>query len=123
MISVACAATLVRVDDTRRRFEDVRMAFGGVGPVPVRVEEVEESLRGQPITAEVIEAAADLPVGRIQSRSRQQYRREVIRSFVTESIEDALADIGVRLDGDGASRPVRPAPNAIRHEPREMSHG
>ena len=97
VISVACVATLVKPNADGTAFEDVRMAFGGVGPAPVRVPEVEAHLSGKPISTDVIREAAELPVDRIRSRSRQQYRREVVREFVFESIVDALDDVGITV--------------------------
>jgi xanthine dehydrogenase FAD-binding subunit len=118
VISVACAAVLVKVDETRRRFADARVALGGIGPVPVRALEVEQHLKGKQIALEVIEAAAALSTGRVQSRTRQDYRREVTRSFVAEAIVEALGDIGLEVDGSGEPARVIPAPGAVGREPR-----
>jgi xanthine dehydrogenase FAD-binding subunit len=109
VISVACAAILVKVDETRRRFADARVALGGIGPVPVRAVEIEQHLQGKPITLEAIEAAADLSSGHVQSRTRQDYRREVTRNFVVEAIVEALGDAGVNVDGSGGE-PARMSP-------------
>ena len=37
VISLVCLAALVRIDAAGRRFEDVRLAIAGVGPVPKRL--------------------------------------------------------------------------------------
>jgi xanthine dehydrogenase FAD-binding subunit len=118
VISVACAAILVKVDETRRRFADARVALGGIGPVPVRALEIEQHLTGQPVALEVIESAASLSTSRVQSRTRQDYRREVTRSFIVEAIVEALGDIGVDVDGSGGPARMSPAPGGVGREPR-----
>jgi carbon-monoxide dehydrogenase medium subunit/xanthine dehydrogenase FAD-binding subunit len=117
VISVACAAILVKVDETRRRFADVRIALGGIGPVPVRALAVERQLQGKPIALEAIEAAADLAIDHVQSRTRQEYRREVTRNFVVEAIVEALGDLGLDLEGHGEPAWMSPAPRGISREP------
>ena len=92
VISTVCAAAMVKPSADGTCFEDVRLAVAGIGPVPVRLREVEDFLRGQPIEAGVIAEAGRMPTGRIQSRTRRDYRRAVLEGFVARAIEDALAD-------------------------------
>ena len=98
VISVACAACCVKPSAEHDIFEDVRLALGGIGPVPVRVREVEDFLRGKPINADVIAAAAALPNNRVASRTRREYRREVVRGFTQRALVDALADCGIPVE-------------------------
>jgi carbon-monoxide dehydrogenase medium subunit/xanthine dehydrogenase FAD-binding subunit len=98
VISTVCAATALKLDASGEKFEDVRIALAGVGPVPVRLSECEDALRGKPVTAAVIEAAANLPLDRVQSRTRQDYRREVVVNFVRRGIVDALASVGCDIE-------------------------
>ncbi|MCY4151291.1 MAG: FAD binding domain-containing protein [Aestuariivita sp.] len=92
VISVACAAGLVKADHDGRLFEDVRLAVGGVGPRPIRLLEVEQSLKGERISHDLIEQVAQAATDTVGSRSRQEYRREVIVNFVRAAIEDALTN-------------------------------
>ena len=50
VISVVCAVAAVRIDRSSRRFEDVRLAIGGIGPVPIRLVEIEKALAGLPVS-------------------------------------------------------------------------
>ena len=95
VISTVCVAALVKLDEAGAVFEDVRLALAAVGPVPVRLTECEEFLVGRPATADVIEEASRLPIERVQSRTRQDYRREVVENFVARALTDALAELGV----------------------------
>jgi xanthine dehydrogenase FAD-binding subunit len=102
VISLVCLAALVKVDASGKRFEDVRLAIGGVGPLPRRLDDVEKFLMAEPISAERLERAADLPVDLVQSRTRQAYRREVVRGFLMRGLINAAqragADLGTELE-------------------------
>lgn len=95
VISTVCVAAFVRPDAAGKRIEDVRLAIGAVGPVPERLEDSESMLRGRPVDAVRIREAAGLAAGRIRSRTRQEYRREVLVKLVERATIDALADAGV----------------------------
>jgi xanthine dehydrogenase FAD-binding subunit len=102
VISLVCLAALVKVDASGKRFEDVRLAIGGVGPLPRRLDDVEKFLMAEPISADRLERAADLPVDLVQSRTRQAYRREVVRGFLMRGLINAAqhagADLGTELE-------------------------
>ena len=97
VISIACAAALVKPSPDGSQFDDVRLAFGGIGPVPVRLSEVESFLLGKPVTAETIAAASRLSLDRVASRTRRDYRRDVVAGFVERALTDALANCGIRI--------------------------
>ncbi len=92
VISVACCAALVKTDASGTKFEDLRLALGGVGPRPIRLTEVEEALRGAEISHGAIAKAADLAASKVASRSRKEYRRDVVVGFVRAAIEEALGN-------------------------------
>lgn len=104
VISTVCVAACVKA--SAGRFADVRLAMGGTGPVPLRLADVEAHLRGQPITAEVIARAAELPCDRVNSRTRRDYRREVLRGFIERALIDALSNCGVAPPALAAKEPV-----------------
>jgi xanthine dehydrogenase FAD-binding subunit len=94
VISLVCLAALVRLDAQGRAFEDVRLAIGGIGPVPKRLAEVEKFLCLGPVSSERLEQAADMPVELVQSRTRQAYRREVVRGFMLRGLINAVRRAG-----------------------------
>lgn len=98
VISTVCLAALVKLDASGRRFADVRLAVGGIGPVPRRLSEVETYLLSGPIDESRLAQAAEMPVALVQSRTRQEYRREVVRGFVLRGLINAVR----RAGGDAA---------------------
>jgi xanthine dehydrogenase FAD-binding subunit len=101
VISVVCHAALVKLRPDGKQFEDVRLAMGAIGPIADRLRECESHLIGKPVAVEAVREAARLPVGRVRSRSRQNYRRVVVASFLEQSIGSALDRLGLSL-GNGA---------------------
>ena len=74
------------------------LAIGGIGPVPQRLSDVESFLLSGPIDQARLEQAAEMPVKLVQSRTRQEYRREVVRGFVMRGLINAVR----RAGGDAA---------------------
>lgn len=97
VISTVCLAALVKLDWAGRRIEDCRIAIGAVGPVPQRLPDIERLLAGQPPTAELLREAAGRTADRVRSRSRQEYRREVLLNFVERALVAALGHAGVAV--------------------------
>ena len=102
VISIVCLATLVKLDAQGRRFEDVRLAIGGIGPVPRRLTDVETFLRAGPLSAARLEEAADMPVSLVASRTRQAYRRDVVRGFMLRGLINAARRAGAAPDAIAA---------------------
>jgi xanthine dehydrogenase FAD-binding subunit len=94
VISVVCLAALVKMDASLQHIEDVRLAIGGIGPVPQRLAKVESFLRGGALTADRLEQAAEMPVALVASRSRQDYRREVVKGFMLRALMTAVRNAG-----------------------------
>jgi len=108
VISTVCTACLVKPSADRTTFQDVRLAIGGVGPVPSRLTQIEEFLKNRPVTRDILRQASQMTDGLINSRTRQAYRRDVLSGFIERALEDALADCGVHIPSDS----VREAANA-----------
>ena len=98
VISLVCLAALVKLDAQGRRIEDVRLAIAGIGPKPLRLTEVEKFLRGGPLNAERLDHAADMPVSLVASRTRQDYRRDVVRGFMLRGLINAARRAGADPD-------------------------
>jgi CO/xanthine dehydrogenase FAD-binding subunit len=96
VISTVCLAALVQVNEAGR-IADARIAIGAVGPVPERLPDIEDMLLGQVPTGPALREAAVLAVDRVRSRTRQEYRREVLVNFVERGLAAALARAGVEV--------------------------
>ena len=73
---------------------DVKIALGAVAPTPMRAKRAEEILKGKTITNELIEEASRIaseeckPISDV--RGSAEYRREIVRVFTRQAIEQAL---------------------------------
>lgn len=94
VISLVCLAVVVKLDSTGRAFEDIRLAIGGIGPMPLRLSGVENFLKAGSMTMHRLEQAADMPVALVASRTRQEYRRDVVRGFMLRGLVDAVRNAG-----------------------------
>jgi xanthine dehydrogenase FAD-binding subunit len=99
VISAVCAAALVKTDASGEVMEDVRLGIGGVGPVPARLSDIEAMLRGKRVSRQLVAEAAAISADRVASRTRQDYRRAVVRGFIEAAIEDALVACGAARPG------------------------
>jgi len=98
VISVVCLSALVRMDPSGRKFEDVRLAIGGVGPTARRMNGVEARLKGRAVSAGLLR---DVMVGcdqLVQSRTRQEYRKWVAAGFLARGLSKAIGKAGARPD-------------------------
>jgi xanthine dehydrogenase FAD-binding subunit len=94
VISLVCVAALVKLDAQGRHIEEARLAIAGIGPKPLRLTEVEKFLQGAPLSAAKLEQAADMPVSLVASRTRQDYRRDVVRGFMLRGLINAARRAG-----------------------------
>ena len=94
VISTVCLAVMVRLDAAGRVFEDVRLAIAGVCPMPRRLTEIEQALRGARLSDAKLEEVADMPLDVVQSRTRQEYRRDVVRGFLMRGLINAAKRAG-----------------------------
>ena len=96
-IAKVCVAALGRLRGgmTGGRIEDVRIAVGSVAPVPLRLTEMEQMLKGKSIDPELVDlarktaAAAIHPIDDIRSTAR--YRSAVTGNLVAEFLEQLRA--------------------------------
>lgn len=93
-ISTVCVAALVEIDATGEKFRDIRVAVAGVGPVAKRAFLVEHYLKDKPISEREIVVGASGAIDMVASRTRQEYRREVVEGFVVRAIVNAAKRAG-----------------------------
>jgi carbon-monoxide dehydrogenase medium subunit len=70
--------------------EDVRLALGGVAPTPLRIRQVEDRLRGQPLTDATIASAASLVPDLVDppddARGSAAYKRRMARVWTERAL-------------------------------------
>ena len=85
-ISKVFLAALARISNTT--IEDVRLAAGSVGPIPVRLAATERALAGRAIDNSLLEAAGNIMAQEVQPiddiRSTAEYRTVVLRNLLGE---------------------------------------
>jgi carbon-monoxide dehydrogenase medium subunit len=93
IVNVAVALTV-----SENKFNNVKIALGGVAPTPMRAAKAEEQLKGKECTDENIEAAAETAASETKPiadvRSTAEYRREVSKVLVRRAVKNALGKIG-----------------------------
>jgi xanthine dehydrogenase FAD-binding subunit len=93
-ISTACVAALIQIDATGTKIRDVRLTCAGIGPVPTRMAIIEAGLRSRPLTDDSLRIAASAAPDFVASRTRQDYRREVVSGFVLRALVNAARRAG-----------------------------
>jgi carbon-monoxide dehydrogenase medium subunit len=89
---VSVAATLRRADDGSVR--DLRLAIGGIGPVPVRVESLAISRladgTSQDWSATIAASVAEAVAIEENERMPENFRRELVAALTKEALDQAL---------------------------------
>jgi len=95
-IAVTGVAVALRLAPRGPVCADIAIALGAVAPTPVRAHAAEDLLRGQELSPDLIEQAADAaaaaaqPIGDV--RASAEYRRELVRVLTGRMIQSALED-------------------------------
>ena len=91
-LAVVGVAVAVTVQDGV--LADARIVMGAVAPVPLRAKDAEAILRGQVITDELLERAADAAAAECRpitdQRGSAEYRREMIRVLTRRALRKAI---------------------------------
>jgi xanthine dehydrogenase small subunit len=99
---------------------DVRIAYGGVGPMVLRMVKTEAILRGQAATLDLFERAAAVARDEVTPitdvRGSETYRRTLARNVLLKFWHEAISPAAGDGGGNGrtAGPPVVPAPSAAR---------
>jgi len=88
---IVCAVAKLRLDNGIAR--DVRVAVGGVGPIPVRLARAEQMLEGKALTEALVVQAADAAAKEVNPPSdflaSSEYRREMVKVLVRRTVRAA----------------------------------
>jgi CO/xanthine dehydrogenase FAD-binding subunit len=70
--------------------KDVRLVFGGVAPLPIRITNVEQFLIGKTLKAETVAEAAKLALDKVCVMDKNEYKL----AAMTSTLKDALLRAG-----------------------------
>ncbi len=98
--TTGCSVNL-KLSSNKKNFEDVRIAYGVAGPVPMRVPSAEAMIKGKPVSTESIEACVNEILKDIHPRDswraskafREHIAVEMARRGLTESIRRAGGEL------------------------------
>jgi len=95
-ISKVCIAAVAQMED--QTLTDIRVAFGSVAPVPIRLAETERMLQRQHLADSLIERARRSAAGETRpindARSTARYRSAVVGNLVAEFLESLTSARG-----------------------------
>ena len=66
--------------------------------MPTRITEIEKFLVGKVPDGKLLRDAAQMVADYVRSRSRQEYRREVLVNFVERGAVEALSRAGISIE-------------------------
>ena len=87
----ALASAAVAVKQTSGRIDFIRVALGGVGAVPWRSHEAEESLQGKAATTANFRAAAEAALRGARPQSQNGFKVELSKRCLTHALTQATA--------------------------------
>jgi len=100
-IAVAGVGAWVQLDGEGKVIE-ARIAMAAVAPTPVRAPQAESRLRGERLTAALIEEAASgaardaTPIS--DTRGSAEYRRELIRTLTRRTLQSCARQLGLSVE-------------------------
>ena len=95
--TTGCSAN-VRLSDDKKKFEDVRIAYGVAAPVPVRAVKAEAFIKGKAVTEENIEIFAATALEDVNPRTSWRASKELRLQLIEELSKRAVRE-AVRLAG------------------------
>jgi carbon-monoxide dehydrogenase medium subunit len=84
---------VITLDREQRTCKEARIGLGSVGPKPMRASGTEMFLKGRKVEGDVLEQAGEIAARESSPRSREEYRREMVRVLVRRALIQALARI------------------------------
>lgn len=88
----------VKLSPDKKTFEDVRIAYGVAGPVPMRAPSAEAKIKGQPVCTEQVKAFAQAVLEDIRPRDSWRASKAFRQHIATVLAERALKE-SIRLAG------------------------
>lgn len=92
----------VKLSEDKKTFEDVRIAYGVAGPVPMRTPSAENASKGKPVTMAVIKEAAKTVLEDINPRdswrASKAFRQHIAVVLAKRALETSVSLCGGEID-------------------------
>lgn len=88
----------IKLSDDKKTFEDVRIAYGVAGPIPMRAKSAEEFIKGKAVTKENIEEFSKTVLNDVNPRDSWRASKAFRQHLATELAKRALTEC-VKLSG------------------------
>ena len=79
--------------DSDKVCTEARIGLGSVGPIPIRASKTEEFLKGKRVESSLFVNAGEIAADESSPRSREEYRREMVKVFVRQALDQAFGKI------------------------------
>lgn len=86
-VDFAIVSLAYAYENVNGSIKDIRLAFGGVAPVPVRMYEVEKYLKGKNISPKIIEEASEIAVKDVNCLDKNTYKVQLIKATIKKVLE------------------------------------
>ena len=97
-VDIVGCSTNVKLSADKKTVEDVRIAYGVLGPIPVRMTACEDAMRGQPVCKDTLMRFADEAVKQISPRTdmraTKDFRVHMAHVMAKRTFGDAIAACG-----------------------------
>lgn len=95
--TLGCAVN-VKLSSDKTTIEDMRLAFGVAGPVPMRCQETEKLVKGQKITPELFEQVGKTAITEVNPRTSwrasKEFRLQLVEELSKRALKQAIVFAG-----------------------------
>ncbi|MEG2659768.1 MAG: xanthine dehydrogenase FAD-binding subunit XdhB [Oscillospiraceae bacterium] len=99
--TLGCAVN-VRLSADKKTIEDIRLAFGVAGPVPMRCAAAENAMNGKAITQELVYSIGDIAAGEVSPRTSwrasKEFRIQLVKELSRRVLRQAIGNAGGAVD-------------------------
>jgi CO/xanthine dehydrogenase FAD-binding subunit len=87
---IVSLATVLSMNSDKTK--DVKIVLGAVAPVPLRIEEAEDFLKGKLLNEEVAEAVGNVAVESVIPLAKNKYKIQIIKALIRKAVSAACAE-------------------------------
>jgi len=100
--TLGCSVTC-KLNETKDTVEDVHLAFGVAGPIPMRCPKAEEAIKGMKISDEMLNIFADAAISEVNPRSSwrasKDFRLQLVYELSKRALKESIRKSGGLING------------------------